>query len=105
MELLLEDGQNLVDQRHAAGHPLEVGPPAVVVRTVEAAVREALGQPAQERLVPDMHAECDLGLLTVTTKRALTDQQSDHHAAFEGRQLSHRLVLPSAVAVSLGNQL
>ena len=61
----------------------------MVVGAIQAGRRKAPDQPAKQRLVADVHAKRDLGLLTVAAKRALADQQADHYAALERSQWAH----------------
>ena len=61
----LEHRQDVLDERLAAGHPLEVGAVAVVVRPVQARAREAVHEPAEQRLVAGVHPQGDLRLLAV----------------------------------------
>jgi hypothetical protein len=72
-----------VDQRWASGHPLVIRAAPVVIRAVQSRRRKSSDQPPEKGFVADMHPKRDLGLLAVTTKGALSDQQSGHDAALE----------------------
>ena len=82
--------KDVLDEGHAAGHPLVVAATAVAVRTVQAGAREALEKPAKERLVAHVHAQGDLGLLPVATERPLADQDADDDTAVKGADGFHR---------------
>jgi hypothetical protein len=79
-DVRLEDWQQLLDERRPARHPLEVAPPAVVIRPVEPRARDARFEPAQQRFVTDVHLERDVGLTAVAAEAALAHQQPDDHA-------------------------
>ena len=72
-ENLIESRHELIPQVAAARHPLEVVPPVVVIRAIEASSGKRPFQPLEYRLVPDMHAESHLRLSAVTAKVALSD--------------------------------
>ena len=68
MELFLQNWEHVLDERNPTSHPLEVGPAPVVVRPVQPSLRKALQQPPQHGLVPNVHTERHLRLLSVATK-------------------------------------
>ena len=61
----------------------------MVVGAVQTRVREPLHQPAEQRLVADVHPHRDLWLLTVTAERGLADHQPDEQASVELDELRH----------------
>jgi hypothetical protein len=72
--------EHVLDQGAAAGHPLVVGTAAVVVRPVDLGPWEALGQPAEQRLVARVHAQRHLRLPSVAAEAALADEHADEDA-------------------------
>ena len=58
----------------------------MVIGAVQAGRREPLDQPAEQRLVADVHPQRDLGLLAVPAERALPDQQADEQPTIEVRE-------------------
>jgi hypothetical protein len=87
----LEDRQQLLDECWSACHPLEVAAPSVVIGPVEPRARDARFEPAQQRLVTDVHLERDVGLTAVAAEAALTHQQTDDHALIALAQ--HRAIV------------
>ena len=70
----LDDRQYVLGQHLAAGHPLVVGTPAMVIGAIQAGTWEQLLQPAKDRFVPDMHPESDLRLLPIPAEVPLADK-------------------------------
>src|ERR1700722_10952209 len=91
-ESFLEDRHQVIPQVGASGHPLEVVPATMVIGPVELAARERPLHPVEESLVPDVHAEGDLRLASVSAKMALADQKPDEQAFLEVRR--HRAPPP-----------
>ena len=65
---LLEQREDVLDEGRAAGDPLEVRAIAVVVGPVQPRAREARDEPAHERLVANVLAQHDMGLLAVAAE-------------------------------------
>ncbi len=55
----------------------------MVVGAVELAARKRPLEPSEQCFVPDVHAECDLGLTTVTSEVPFPHQQADENSLFE----------------------
>jgi len=79
----VEHGREFIAQERAARHPLQIIPPAVVVRPVDTAARERPLQPVEDRLVPDMHAQGHVRLASVAAEMALADQEADQEPEVE----------------------
>src|ERR1019366_4885277 len=71
----------------AAGHPLVVVAPAVVVGAVEPPAWEGSGQPSEQLLVADVHPQGDLRLAPVTAEVSLPDEQAEQIAHGEAVEL------------------
>jgi hypothetical protein len=68
----IEQRHELIPQEGAACHPLEVVPPAVVIRAVDTTSGERPFQPPVYGLVPDVHAESHLRLAAITAEVTLS---------------------------------
>ena len=79
-DVALEDRHQVLRQCGSPRHPLEVVTFAVVVRAVEARSRNPGMQPAEQRLVADVHAKGDLRLPAIAAEVALADQDPDDQA-------------------------
>src|SRR5205807_9804421 len=77
------------NEHRATRHPLVVGPPPMVVRAIEPGFRKAIDQPPEDRLVPNVHAERDLGLLPVASERPLAHYQADKDPPVVVRKRRH----------------
>jgi len=55
----------------------------MVVRAVQSRRRKPGQKPVEQRFVADVHPQRDLGLLPVTTERALANQQAGDDASLE----------------------
>lgn len=71
-EVLLEQREKLLTKKYSPGHPLQIVPRTVKVRTVEASA-ERSQNPVEHGLVADMHAQCHVGLATIATKVTFSD--------------------------------
>src|SRR5205814_6165778 len=85
------DRKHVLRQDGPASHPLIVVAPRVAVGTIEAGSREDILQPAEDRLVADVHAKRYLGVLTVAPEVSLADEQAGDEPALEVGQGSLRL--------------
>jgi hypothetical protein len=89
LEVLIQEGNQLLSQKDSPGHPLEVAAAAVVVGTVELASGEGLLEPAEEGLVIGVHPQRDVRLAAVSSEVSVADQESQEDADFEnGRALA-----------------
>jgi hypothetical protein len=57
----------------------------VVIWTVKATAGESRFEPSEDRFMPDVHAQHDLWLASISSERALADEQSDQKTAVEVR--------------------
>jgi hypothetical protein len=80
VEALLEDREHIVDKRRSPGHPLKIRSASVGIGAIETRMREAVDEPAEERLVADVHPQRDVGLPSISSERPLADQHTDQHA-------------------------
>jgi hypothetical protein len=55
----------------------------VRVGAIEASPRKGLLEPAEEALVADVHAECDVGLTSVAAEVAFADEQAEDEPLLE----------------------
>src|SRR5580693_9048053 len=85
-EVAVEDGHQLLAERSAPHHPLEIAPPAVLIGAIEPATGEGADQPPEEGLVIRVHAERHLRLLAVAAEMTLADQQPQEDADFDRRE-------------------
>jgi hypothetical protein len=84
--VVFEEGQDLFAKVRTARHPLEVMPSAVDVRAIDLAAREGLLDPAKERLVAHVHAQCHVRLTAVAPKVALAYEEAHEEPPFEIRR-------------------
>jgi len=82
--MLLEDRQNGISQKLAAGHPLVVASAAVVVGAVEPAAGKGPIEPAEQLLVIGVHTQRDLRLPAVAAEVPTRDQQPEQETEREG---------------------
>ena len=61
----------------------------MVIGPVQPGLREALHQPAEQRLVAHVQPHGDLGLLAVAAERRLADQDPDEQAVLELGERRH----------------
>lgn len=92
-----QDRQKPIAQEGPPCHPLVVAPTVMVVRAVEASPRKCTFDPAEQRLVPDMHPERDLGLAAVSAKVAFTHEHSHEEPL---RKFCHSSSLSVALVVA-----
>jgi len=90
VDLVLQQREHVPDQCPAARHPLEIRPASMVIGAIQPAIRETFDQPVEQGLVARVHPQRHLGLLSVAAKRALADEETDHHAAVEVGQRPNR---------------
>jgi hypothetical protein len=85
----VEERNEFVAQVGAPNHPLKVIAPAVVIRAIEAPPGKGPLQPPKDRLMPDVHPQCDVGLAAVATEVTLSDQEPDEESDLELRWHGH----------------
>ena len=61
----------------------------MVVGAIQPAVGKPGLEPAEDRLVADVHPQHHLRLAPVPAERALADEQADEEASVEVRELRH----------------
>ena len=83
LQVRFEDGEKVLGERAAAGHPLEIVAVAVVIRPVELAAWKPRLEPAEQSLVAYVHAQGDLRLTPITAEVALADEDPEQQAALE----------------------
>jgi hypothetical protein len=96
-QLLVQQGQYVLDQCSAPRHPLVVGAATVVVWAVQARAGESVHQPAEERLVAHVHPKRYLWLLAIAPERALPDEQPHEDPTIEFGQIRHFAICTGAV--------
>lgn len=87
MQGLFEHGQHIFDQSRTARHPLVVAAASMPVGSVQATPGKALHEPAKQGLVAHVHAQRYLGLLAVTAKGSLANEDPYHHPSLKRRQV------------------
>lgn len=92
-QVLLQDGEQLLDESPSAGHPLVIRSSGVVIGAVQPAGREVLLQPLKQRLVAGVHAQDNLRLAPVAPERTLADEQPDDQATLEHGEFGHGRVV------------
>lgn len=103
----LDEGQEVIAQERASGHPLVVVSAVVVVRPVEPATREGALEPIEHGLMAHVHSQRDLRLSSIPPEVAFSDEQSNQYAFFEfGRHVFpggwERRSVPSVWAETAG---
>jgi hypothetical protein len=79
----LQERHKLVAQERASRHPLEIVSLAMEIWPIQLPSGKRAVDPVKDCLVPHMHAERDMGLLSVAPESALANQQANENALIE----------------------